>query len=96
MSKKYKFRIIEDASHAIGSIYYNDHIGNCKYSDIIIFSFHAIKIITTCEGGAITTNNTSIFHKIKLMRTNGITRDNKKFKQNKWYYQQKLLDIILG
>ena len=92
LSKKYKFKIIEDASHAIGSIYYNNQIGNCKYSDITIFSFHAIKIITTCEGGAITTNNTSIFHKIKLMRTNGITRDNKKnINKHKWYYEQKTL-----
>ena len=91
LSKKYKFRVIEDASHALGASYEDNKIGNCKYSDITIFSFHAIKIITTCEGGAITTNNPSIYNKIKLMRTNGISREVMNLNQNhqKWYYEQK-------
>lgn len=93
LSKIYKFKIIEDASHAFGSRYLNNNIGNSKYSDITVFSFHAIKIITTCEGGAITTNDFSIYKKIKLMRTNGITRDklNNIKSKNKWYYEQKTL-----
>lgn len=93
LSKKYKFKIIEDASHAIGSKYYKNPIGNCKYSDITIFSFHAIKIITTCEGGAITTNNSSYYQTIKMMRTNGIVRKNFKNNNNKfeWFYEQRSL-----
>ena len=57
LSKKYKFKIIEDASHALGSKIYGKRIGNCKYSDLCVFSFHPVKNITTGEGGAITTNN---------------------------------------
>ena len=56
LSKKYKFKIIEDASHALGSRYCNSKIGNCKYSDITVFSFHPVKIITTGAGGCCTTN----------------------------------------
>ena len=93
LSKKYNFKIIEDASHAIGSKYNGNPIGNCKYSHITVFSFHAIKIITTCEGGAITTNNPLYYKTIKLMRTNGISRENtKKTNNNKdWFYEQKIL-----
>lgn len=88
LAKKYKFRIIEDASHALGAEYYNNKIGNCRFSDITIFSFHAIKIITTCEGGAITTNNLNYYKKINLLRTNGINKNRFNLKNKKWYYEQ--------
>ena len=64
LSKKYKFKIIEDASHAAGSKYMNSKVGSCKYSDLCVFSFHAIKSITTGEGGMITTNNQKLYKKI--------------------------------
>ena len=71
LSKKYNFKIIEDASHAFGSKYFGSPIGNCKYSDITIFSFHPVKVITTAEGGIISTNNKEIYNKIYMMRENG-------------------------
>ena len=60
LSKKYKFKIIEDASHALGSQYKNRPVGSCHYSEMCIFSFHPVKIITTCEGGVVTTNSKKI------------------------------------
>ena len=71
LSKRYNFKIIEDASHAFGSRYFGCPIGNCKYSDITIFSFHPVKVITTAEGGIISTNNKEIYNKIYMMRENG-------------------------
>jgi dTDP-4-amino-4,6-dideoxygalactose transaminase len=71
LSKKYNFKIIEDASHAFGSSYFGSPIGSCKYSDITIFSFHPVKVITTAEGGIISTNNEDIYNKIYAMRENG-------------------------
>jgi UDP-4-amino-4,6-dideoxy-N-acetyl-beta-L-altrosamine transaminase len=72
LSKKYKFKIIEDASHAAGSTYNGSRIGNCKYSDVCVFSFHPVKIITTGEGGAILTNSKKIFNKARVLRSHGI------------------------
>ncbi len=90
LSKKYGFKILEDASHAIGSEYYGKKIGNCKYSDITVFSFHPVKIITTAEGGAALTNNQKLFNRLQLFKNHGITR-NKKFLNKKnypdWYYE---------
>ena len=86
LSKKYKFKIIEDAAHAIGSIYQNHKIGDCKYSDISVFSFHPVKTMTTCEGGMITTNSKKIFEKLKILREHGIRRNFKK-KRTKYYDQ---------
>jgi len=71
LSKIYKFKIIEDASHAFGSVYGNSKIGSCKFSDLTIFSFHPVKNITTAEGSAITTNNLKIYKKLLLIRENG-------------------------
>ena len=76
LSKIYKFKIIEDASHAFGAKYKNNFVGDCNYSDICIFSFHPVKVITTAEGGAITTNNEKIYKKILQIRENGIERSN--------------------
>ena len=90
LSIKYKFKILEDASHAVGAKYYNEKIGNCKYSDIAVFSFHPVKIITTAEGGAALTNNKNLKDKLALYRNHGITRE-KKYLENKnfpkWYYE---------
>jgi UDP-4-amino-4,6-dideoxy-N-acetyl-beta-L-altrosamine transaminase len=92
---KYGFKIIEDASHAIGGRYQNLPIGNCKYSDITVFSFHPVKIITTAEGGAALTNSSDLASKMNLLRGHGITKDENYFQQNSdgpWYYEQ----ITLG
>ena len=91
LSKKYGFRIIEDASHAIGGKYKDKRVGNCLYSDITIFSFHPVKIITTGEGGVATTNDQYLAEKMKLLRSHGITRNKSKMINNidgPWYYEQ--------
>ncbi len=82
LSKKYKFKIIEDASHALGAVYHGTNIGACKYSDITVFSLHPVKIITTGEGGIATTNDEKIFKKINALRTHGIYRYLPKKKEN--------------
>jgi UDP-4-amino-4,6-dideoxy-N-acetyl-beta-L-altrosamine transaminase len=91
LSKEYGFKVIEDASHAIGGQYLNEAVGSCKYSDITVFSFHPVKIITTAEGGLITTNSKPISEKIALLRSHGITRDNNlllRKDEGSWYYEQ--------
>ena len=91
LSKKYGFKIIEDASHAIGSKFAGKHIGDCSYSDIVVFSFHPVKIITTGEGGMALTNKKSIAKKLDILRTHGVTRneaDMTKEPDGPWYYQQ--------
>jgi len=88
LSKKYKFKIIEDACHAFGGFYENTKIGSCKYSDLSTFSFHAIKNISSGEGGAITTNKMYIKKKIDYLKSHGIQR---KSKNVSWLYDQKYL-----
>lgn len=91
LSKKYGFKIIEDASHAIGGKYKKEYVGNCRYSDITIFSFHPVKIITTAEGGAALTNDEELNYKMSLLRSHGITRNQKYMKNEShgpWYYEQ--------
>lgn len=91
LSLKYGFKIIEDASHAIGGKYKAEPIGNCRYSDITVFSFHPVKIITTAEGGMATTNNDELATRLGLFRSHGITRDPALMTQEMdgpWYYQQ--------
>ena len=91
LSEEYGFKIIEDASHAIGGRYKDKAIGNCRYSDITVFSFHPVKIITTGEGGMALTNNYSLAEKMELLRSHGITRDPEKMTHDSdgpWYYQQ--------
>lgn len=91
LSQKYGFKIIEDASHAIGGKYQDEPIGNCRYSDITVFSFHPVKIITTGEGGMAVTNNSGLAEKLGLLRSHGITRDTHLMTQpmdGPWYYQQ--------
>ncbi len=94
LSKKYGFKIIEDASHAFGGKYKNEFIGSCSFSDITVFSFHPVKIITTGEGGAITTNDEEISNRVKLLRSHGITKNKELFlnkKEGDWYYEQQYL-----
>ena len=74
LSKKYNFKILEDASHALGGSYNNYKVGSCKYSDVTVFSFHPVKMITTGEGGVITTNNLSIYSTLKLLRSHGVVK----------------------
>lgn len=75
LADQYGFRIIEDASHAIGGKYLGEPVGNCRYSDIVIFSFHPVKIITTAEGGMAVTNDPNLDMRLRLFRSHGITRD---------------------
>lgn len=91
LSKKYDFKIIEDASHAIGANFGGSLIGACDYSAITVFSFHPVKIITTAEGGLVTTNDTKIAQKLRRLRTHGITRDKElmlKKTDEQWHYEQ--------
>jgi UDP-4-amino-4,6-dideoxy-N-acetyl-beta-L-altrosamine transaminase len=91
LSKRFGFKVIEDASHAIGGMYKNEPIGNCRYSDITVFSFHPVKIITTAEGGMALTNDPAIATRLGLFRSHGITRDPALMTQpidGPWYYQQ--------
>jgi len=91
LSKHYGFRVIEDASHAIGGSYKSQRIGNCRYSDITVFSFHPVKIITSGEGGAALTNDSRLAQKMTLLRSHGITREADQMTQapdGPWCYQQ--------
>lgn len=91
LSKQYGFKIIEDASHAIGGMFQGEYIGNCHHSDIVVFSFHPVKIITTAEGGMAVTNDQSLANKMALLRSHGITRDPAQMTleaDGPWYYQQ--------
>jgi dTDP-4-amino-4,6-dideoxygalactose transaminase len=91
LSKRYGFKIIEDASHAIGGRYKNKFIGCCEFSDLAVFSFHPVKIITTGEGGMILTNQEILYEKLMRLRTHGITRNPELMTEEShgsWYYQQ--------
>jgi UDP-4-amino-4,6-dideoxy-N-acetyl-beta-L-altrosamine transaminase len=91
LSNRYGFKIIEDASHAIGGKYRGEPIGSCRYSDITVFSFHPVKIITTGEGGMALTNNERLAKRMQLLRSHGITRDVDEMTHTpdgSWYYQQ--------
>ena len=91
LSKEYGFKIIEDASHAIGGRYLDRPIGGCQYSDITVFSFHPVKIITTAEGGLATTNDRELSERMQLFRSHGVTRNPElmnKLPEGNWYYQQ--------
>jgi len=95
LGQEYGFRIIEDASHAIGAKNHGDPVGNCRYSDITVFSFHPVKIITTGEGGMALTNDPILAERMALLRSHGITRDPSRMSREPdgpWYYQQ----IALG
>lgn len=91
LSARFGFKIIEDASHAIGGRYKGEYIGNCRYSDITVFSFHPVKIITTAEGGMALTNDDHLAEKMNIFRSHGVTRDKNLMSHEPdgpWYYQQ--------
>ncbi len=91
LADRYGFALIEDASHAIGGSYMGEPIGNGRYSDITIFSFHPVKIITTAEGGMALTNHDKLAERMNLLRSHGITRDPDLMTHEPdggWYYQQ--------
>jgi len=92
LSQKYGFRIIEDASHAVGSVYMDGYVGGCQFSDITIFSFHPVKIITTGEGGMAMTNDSLLARRMRLLRSHGISNSSEDFKATDtneiWNYQQ--------
>jgi UDP-4-amino-4,6-dideoxy-N-acetyl-beta-L-altrosamine transaminase len=94
LSLRYGFKVIEDASHAIGANYSGTVIGDCNFSDITVFSFHPVKIITTAEGGVATTRSSELAHKMRLLRTHGISRDSfelERKNEGAWYYEQHFL-----
>ena len=91
LSRKFKFKIVEDASHALGARYLNDPVGNCKYSDITVFSFHPVKMITTGEGGIAVTNDFQLYKKMRDFRSHGIDQIKKDKKKNRirpWMFYQ--------
>lgn len=96
LGDQYGFKIIEDASHAIGATYETQPVGNCQFSDAVIFSFHPVKIITCGEGGVITTNDKNLAHRLEMLRSHGITKEVGKLLnpgEGGWYYEQQLLGL---
>lgn len=94
LSKEFGFKVVEDASHAIGGRYQNTFIGACEHSDITVFSFHPVKIITTAEGGLLTTRDAGIAQRLVDLRSHGITREAARLErqnQGGWYYEQQSL-----
>lgn len=91
LADQYGFKIIEDASHAIGGRYRDEPVGTCRYSDICVFSFHPVKIITSAEGGAATTKDEYLADRMALLRSHGVTREPRLMEQKPeggWYYEQ--------
>jgi UDP-4-amino-4,6-dideoxy-N-acetyl-beta-L-altrosamine transaminase len=91
LARKYGIHVVEDASHAIGGKYDGRPVGSCEHSDITVFSFHPVKIVTTAEGGLATTNDAELAGRMELLRSHGITRDEAKMvgpSEGGWYYQQ--------
>ncbi len=91
LAKRYGFKVIEDASHAVGAKYQGQPVGDCRFSDICVFSFHPVKIITTAEGGLATTNDAKLAQRMELFRSHGTTRDPELMvgePDGPWDYQQ--------
>ncbi len=91
LSQRYGFKVIEDASHAVGGSYKGAEVGSCRYSDVTVLSFHPVKVITTAEGGMALTRDAQVAARMALLRTHGITRDESQMNHcpdGPWYYQQ--------
>lgn len=91
LAKRYGFRVLEDASHAIGADYDDGKVGDCRYSDAAVFSFHPVKIITTGEGGIVTTRDAALHEHMSRLRAHGITRDSSQMQavpEGRWSYEQ--------
>jgi dTDP-4-amino-4,6-dideoxygalactose transaminase len=89
-----KVYIVEDASHALGSKYQGAPVGDCRFSDMAVFSFHPVKHITSGEGGAVTTNCEQLYHRMRMFRTHGIAQDSRFWEgvsPGRWYYEQQEL-----
>jgi UDP-4-amino-4,6-dideoxy-N-acetyl-beta-L-altrosamine transaminase len=103
LAREYGFKIIEDASHAIGASRNGEPVGSCRWSDITVLSFHPVKIVTSAEGGMALTNDAELAEKMALLRSHGITRDAQRFVNEgeasnrsnpaPWYYEQQLLGL---
>lgn len=96
IAREHNLHVIEDAAHAIGSQYADgSYVGNCKYSDMTVFSFHPVKTITTGEGGAVTTNDEKLYQKLLMLRSHGVTKDEKLLTKNpgSWYYEMQSLGL---
>lgn len=94
LAQEYGFRVVEDASHAIGASHAGEPVGNCRWSDITVLSFHPVKVITSGEGGAALTNDDEVTERLSLFRNHGITRDRSRFEQadaGPWHYEQQEL-----
>ncbi|PIR26663.1 MAG: UDP-4-amino-4,6-dideoxy-N-acetyl-beta-L-altrosamine transaminase [Deltaproteobacteria bacterium CG_4_10_14_0_2_um_filter_43_8] len=94
LSHEFGFRVLEDASHSIGASRNGELVGSCRWSDITVFSFHPVKIITTGEGGMSLTNDEELAERMNMLRTHGITRESNRFLQadrGSWYYEQQML-----
>jgi UDP-4-amino-4,6-dideoxy-N-acetyl-beta-L-altrosamine transaminase len=95
LAQRYGFKVIEDASHAVGAEYLGGKVGDCRYSDMAVFSFHPVKILTTAEGGMVMTRDAGLNRKLQLLRSHGMTREADELEQKDeggWYYEQ----ITLG
>jgi len=91
LRQKFGFKVVEDAAHATGASLRGEPVGSCRWSDLCVFSFHAVKIITTGEGGMVTTNSPELYKKLCRLRTHGITRDPKhrcRGRRHPWYYEK--------
>lgn len=91
LRRRYGFKVVEDSAHATGATFRGEKIGSCRWSDLCVFSFHAVKIITTGEGGMVTTNSTALYEKLLRLRTHGISRDPRHrstFHYHPWYYEK--------
>lgn len=94
LSDRYGFKVIEDASHAIGASYRDGRIGDCRHADVVVFSFHPVKIITTGEGGLALTNDAELAASMAMLRSHGITREADRLERRDaptWYYEQQML-----
>jgi UDP-4-amino-4,6-dideoxy-N-acetyl-beta-L-altrosamine transaminase len=96
LSGDFGFKVLEDASHSIGASRHGEPAGSCRWSDIAVFSFHPVKIVTTAEGGMALTNDSELAERMRMLRTHGITRDPSRLKLDAaeppaWYYEQQLL-----
>lgn len=94
LAREFGVKVVEDASHSVGASRNGEPVGSCKWSDVTVFSFHPVKIITSGEGGVATTNDSSLFERMEMLRTHGITRDAPRFvgsSAGSWYYEQQLL-----
>ena len=94
LAQEFGFRVLEDASHAIGASVQGEPVGSCRWSDIVVFSFHPVKIITTAEGGMALTNDATFAQRMAMLRSHGITRDiglMDKEADGAWYYEQQML-----